>query len=270
MSCSHLVHIDDLAWESHNLSGQSTTPGYRKKTLVVDETTTRRVALIEVAPGYGDSSAYHDSAEEGFFISGDCYLSGEGAFEAGFYFWRPAGFVHAASSERGFVALVITEGESSAEGSGPTSRVPRPDSEAGTNALASGESAVGPRGWVQRLDTALLPWWPGPNFFRGRGGNADLDAERLAVKVLSENARTGAQSLLVRVSPSFRSEPTGPIDARVEMYVLTGSISVGERHLRAGHFAQQQVGSTTGAIASEEGALAILKTSARLDLAARP
>ena len=267
MSCSHLIHIDDLAWESDNLSGQSTAPGYRKKTLFADEATTRGVAIIKVDPGYGDSSAYHDSAEEGFFISGDCDLSGEGAFAPGFYFWRPPGFVHAASSERGFIAFVITEGDNASEASGPTSRVPRPDSEVGTNALASGQSAVGPRGWVQRLDTALLPWWEGPQFFGSQRASAGLDLEHLAVKIMSTNVQTGGQSLLVRLSPSYRGELQGTIDAQLEAYVLSGSLSVGEQHLRAGHFAHQPAGSSTGVIASEEGALVILKSSADLDIA---
>ena len=111
------------------------------------------------------------------------------------------------------------------------------------------------------------PWWEGPQFFGSQRASAGLDLEHLAVKIMSTNVQTGGQSLLVRLSPSYRGELQGTIDAQLEAYVLSGSLSVGEQHLRAGHFAHQPAGSSTGVIASEEGALVILKSSADLDIA---
>ena len=69
--------------------------------------------------------------EEALFLGGDATLSAEGDFQAGDYFWRPPGWVHAARSGQGFECVLMMEGETPAEGSGRVSRVIRPDEDAG-------------------------------------------------------------------------------------------------------------------------------------------
>jgi hypothetical protein len=240
---------------------------YNQKTLRIDPATTARADLIHLDPGYADlTDAYHDSVEEAYFIDGDCRLTGEGDFYGGYYFWRPPGWVHSASSKEGFDALLLLEGDSPAEGSGPTSRRIRPGEEAGTNALHEDrEKAVGPRGWVRRLDTSLLAWQPGTSFARSEGPLVGADMEHAAFKVLSKNVMTGGQSLLVRLDPGYRQAGPGRHSADLQFFVLSGSLAVGEEQLGQGAYLFSPGGSVEPAMASEEGARLFVKVGGWLD-----
>lgn len=197
-------------------------------TLYRDARTTQRGDLVRLDPGYADlTDAYHGTVEECLFLTGDCTLSGEGTFHGGDYFWRPPGFIHAATSQEGFTALLMVEGESAAEASGPASRVIMPGELAGTNALHDDlEQAVGPRGWV-RLSTRFLPWVPGPAWARDEGGLAGFGTEQVQVKVLSRNAVHGGQSILLRLLPGYAQAFAGSHAAGIGAFVLSGSLRAG-------------------------------------------
>ena len=135
---------------------------YHQKTLFHDLESKRRLDLIQIDSGFRDlTNAYHDSVEECLVLGGSLTLDGEGAFETGDYFWRPPGFVHAAASDTGFVALLGLQGEDPGEASRATSRNIRPDDEAGTNALHPQdlETAVGPRGGCAACKPATSRGW---------------------------------------------------------------------------------------------------------------
>lgn len=203
---------------------------YDQQPLLNDQHTTRRIDLIDVKPGYRDlTNAYHDSVEECLVLAGHLHLDGEGDFEAGDYFWRPPGFVHAASTDTGFRALLMFQGDDPAEGSGPTSRRIQPDELAGTNQLhADPETAVGPRGWVRRQPTDLLPWLPGPAWSSTRHGQLDHpDLDRIEVRVLSENVGTGGQSLLARIGAGWHL-PVRRLAASLDIVVLDGALHLGD------------------------------------------
>ena len=71
------------------------------RSLWLDPATSRRIDHVRTEPGYRDlCEAYHDSVEEALFLGGDATLVAEGDFQAGDYFWRPPGWVHAARSAR--------------------------------------------------------------------------------------------------------------------------------------------------------------------------
>ena len=241
---------------------------YHQKTLMHDAHTKRRLDLIEIDAGYRDlTNSYHDSVEECLVISGSLSLDGEGEFEADDYFWRPPGFVHAAGSENGFVALLGFEGEDEDEASHATSRNIRPDEEAGTNALhpADLETAVGPRGWVRRLQTRHLPWLPGPVYGRSQLVLDGMDLERFQVKVLSHNSWTGGQTLLIRLLPGYAQTGAGSHGATWQHYVLDGEGRIGGEVHAAASYLYRPAGSVEPPLSSDTGALLYVKLDGWLD-----
>jgi hypothetical protein len=242
---------------------------YDQKTLWHDEGSTRRIDLIDVKPGYRDlTNAYHDSVEECLVLTGEVSLDGEGHFVAGDYFWRPAGFVHAAATEVGFRALLLFQGDDEAEHSGRNSRRIRPDEDAGTNQLdrSGPEVVVGPRGWV-RTSTWTLPWIPGPVWSRAREQQlAEWDLERLDAKVLSENPVHGGQSVLLRLAPGFRG-PAGALGATLDLYVLEGELLLGDDRLTEGAFLHLPAGATDPERSSPHGAIVAVWTDGWLTTA---
>jgi hypothetical protein len=234
---------------------------YDQKTLSRDERTGRRLDLVRIAPGYRDlTNAYHDTVEECLMLAGEVTLDGEGTFDADGYFWRPPGWVHAAESAEGFTALLVVQGDDPAEGSGPPSRRIRPDEDAGTNALhpEDPEAAAGPRGWV-RTHRRFLPWVPGRMYARTQGDMAGADLERLEVKVLSANPRSGGQSVLLRLAPGYREEARGVRASAMEAFVLEGSIRWGDEDLEPWDYVHVPAGEPAPALHSPGGALLFAK-----------
>jgi ChrR-like protein with cupin domain len=242
---------------------------YRQKTLRIDPKTTQRLDLIHLDPGYGDlTDAYHDSVEECLFLAGECDLSGEGHFVAGDYFWRPPGWIHSARTTPGFEALLMLEGVSDGDRSGPVSRRIRPAHEAGTNALtADHEEAIGPRGWVRCLHTDLVAWQPGSAFARSQGRLEDFDLDHATFKVLSSNSVSGAQSLLVRLGPGYGQKAAGRNSAALEWFVLEGGVDLGTREAKKGTYVYRPPGLAEPPMRSDGGALLFMKTKGWLDFA---
>lgn len=241
---------------------------YNQKTLRIDPDTGRRLDLIRLDPGYRDlTNAYHDSVEECFVLGGAFSLDGEGHFTAGDYFWRPPGWVHAAETPQGFLALLGLQGMDPKEGSGPVSRRIRPDREAGTNALhaAGDDAAMGPRGWVRCQPTSLLAWQPGPVFSRDQGPLEGFDLERIAFRVLSRNPWTGGQSLLVRLDPGYAQEGAALATAAIECYVVAGSCRLGDDALGEGSYLYSPPGTVEPALSSRDGATLFAKIDGWLD-----
>lgn len=234
---------------------------YNQKTYRRDDRT-RRLDLARIEAGYEDlTNAYHGTVEECLVLSGSLHLDGEGDFEAGDYFWRPAGFVHAAQTATGFTALLGTQGDDPAEGSGPASRVIRPDDEAGTNALHPDDQgqALGPRGWVRRQPTGLLPSIPGPVYVRAQGAFDGMDLDRMEVRVLSHNPFTGGQTLLVRLHAGYEQVGVGSHSADVELVVLDGELVAGGKTLRDLAYRLVPGGHEEDAWSSPQGCLLYLK-----------
>lgn len=241
---------------------------YRQKRLWSDPVTTRRIDLIHLDPEYSDlTDAYHNSVEECFVLDGSCALTGEGVIHRHDYFWRPPGFVHSASTLEGFEALLSLEGLSTGDASGPTSRVIRPGNEAGTNRLRDQlDDAIGPRGWVRHLETNLVAWQPGPAFARAENGRLDdLDLPRMSVKVLSKNPNTGAQSLLVRLSPMYRQTARGAYTSTQQFFLIDGSVEFDGQVLETKTFVHRPGGTSTGPMSCPDGAVLFLKSDGWLD-----
>lgn len=240
---------------------------YHQKTLRVDPETKRRIDYIWLEGGYRDlTNAYHDSVEECLVLTGSLWLDGEGEFTAGDYFWRPPGFVHAAGTTEGFTALLSLQGIDAAEASDPTSRRIRPDDEAGTNQkIRDPEAAVGPRGWVLRQPTALLPWVPGKAWARCQGQLDGFDVEHMDVKVLSENRISGGQSLLIRLHPGYRQSFAGSHQTAVEFFITEGSADLGDVAMPTGAYLYRAPGQVEEPLSSAGGATLFLKADGLLD-----
>lgn len=193
---------------------------YNIRVLHQDQTTTRRIDHVQADAGYRDlTCAAHDSVEECLVLSGSLTLDGEGSFGPGDYFWRPPGFVHCAHSEEGFEALLLMEGVSPSDGSGPVSRLVHPHEIAGSNVISSDdEDAVGPRGWVLRQPIGLLPWGSVPPACWKEAADAGLQA-----KTLSRNVFTDAGTWIVR-STQPSSVSGGTSNRERFLVVLEGEV----------------------------------------------
>lgn len=196
---------------------------YNIRVLHQDPVTTRRIDHVQADPGYKDlTCAAHDSVEECLVLSGSLTLDGEGSFGPGDYFWRPPGFVHCAYSDEGFEALLMMEGVSPEDGSGPVSRVVRPHEIAGENIIhADDEEAIGPRGWVLRQAVGLLPWGSVPEECWREAAAVDLQA-----RTLSRNVVNGAGTWIVRTQKDATIE-SGTSDRERFFVILSGDVAVG-------------------------------------------
>lgn len=243
--------------------------GFNQKQLTIDPVTTARGDLQRLDPGYADlTDAYHDSVEEAFFLAGDCTLSGDQVYYAGDYFWRPPGFIHAASTVEGFDVLIFVEGENEREESHAASRVIRPTELAGTNGITADlEKAVGPRGWV-RVRSQDLPWLDGHLYAKHQGDLSGFDLDHLEVKVLSHNHKKGGQSVLMRLAPGHRQTFAGHHSEKFVAFVVTGSVNVGDEVIEDYSWLELPAGEDHPALSSPDGATLFVKISGFLDFTA--
>jgi hypothetical protein len=273
-----IANTNDMPWESGLEALRAMAPAWRdnlgpadqverlfatyhQKTLYHDPTTTRRFDLVRLDGGYGDiTCAYHDSVEECFVIDGEVDLDGEGHFDAGGYFWRPPGWVHAARTSRGMTALLMLQGDDLDEGSFATSRRIRLSSEAGTNPLrpASDPLSIGPRGWV-RTDARFVSRLPGRVYARTQGTIEAWDLDHLDVRVLSANPFTGGQSILMRLHAGHADAGPSVCDAALELFVLSGTCHLGDEALHTGSYARIAGGTPTPPLRSHGGATMFVK-----------
>lgn len=127
------------------------------------------------------------------------------------------------------------------------------------------ERAVGPRGFVRNVDSALLPWVPGAAFARGQGPLAGYDLEHAEFKVLSSNAITGAQTLLIRLSPGYAQAGRHMHTGSQLVYVLKGGLRWHELTLAAGTFVHRPAKAPEPPISSPDGAILFAKLGSWLD-----
>lgn len=257
-------------WRANLGSAEAVTAAYRlfnTKVFYENAETGQRFELVRCEAGYEDqTTAFHDTVEECFCLTGAVILEGEGDMGPGTYFWRPPGFVHRAVTPPGFSALLMCEGVSPEDGSGPVTRRIRDASEVGTNALETDmERAVGPRGFVRNVDSALLAWIPGTEFARGQATLEGYDLERAEFKVLSSNASTGGQSLLIRLLPGYAQAGRHMHTGAQLVYVLEGELRWNERTLGAGTFIHRPARTPEPPFASPGGALLFAKIGSWLD-----
>ena len=237
---------------------------YLQKNLSIDAESTFRGDLLDLQPGFADlTDAYHDSVEECFFIAGDCTLSGEQTFYGFHYFWRPPGFIHAATSVNGFKALLFLHGEDASEGSGRASRVIRPTELAGTNALTSdAAAALGPRGWV-KIDTETVAWldqsafknlYPTLNAF----GLGDF-----SIKILSINPDTLAMSALMKFPPGYEVQ-SGVWTRGFRAFILEGGLTISAEEMESETWFESEPNEIHQGISSLDGALIFTKITGSL------
>ena len=230
---------------------------YWLRPLWVDPVSTRRIDHVRTEPGYQDlSEAYHDSVEEALFLKGSVDLTAEGHLQAGDYFWRPPGWVHSAGSANGFECLLMMEGEDPAEGSERVSRVVRADDEAGRFARpGAAEAAVGPRGYVRRLETRFLP---DEELDDAQTRLLDDRAAPLRGRVLSRNASTRSASVLVSVPAGWVSA-VPPVDRERFLVVVDGALSVDGKEVTPCSLVRIAPGSAGPRLTSEEGCRLLVK-----------
>ena len=234
---------------------------WEQKTLLDDPETTRRIDLVRLLPGFSDPGpAYHDSVEECLVLEGGCEIDGEGEVSAGDYFWRPSGWVHAARAPTGFLGLLMQEGISAGDGSGPATRRVRPPTDLGTNVLFEDtEQAIGPRGWIRRLPSSLMPWVPATVLARGEDWMGNLDLASLSVKMLSRNWATGARSLLARFEAGYRDPRPHRLGRSLIGYVVSGELALDDVTLYRGDLVHVPDASSPVSLASSQGGILFMK-----------
>ena len=283
MRATTIVDSESLPWENGLAYLRTLAPAFRdnlgpadkveenfarywQKNLYLDSTSTRRLDLVRLDPGYTDlTHCCHDSVEEAFFLGGEARIDGEGIFTADDYFWRPPGWVHHAASPAGVEIVLGFEGRSNE--SGPVSRYVCAQQDAGGNMLIPRDDAraLGTRGRVKRVESRLLVWQPGTAFARGEGALEGFDLEHLAVRVLSRNPVTGQQTLLMRLDPGYAQTGAGAHGAWMQAFVLTGACTLGETMLTRGTFMHRPAGVVEAPLSSEAGALLYVKLDGFLD-----
>ena len=234
---------------------------WEQKTLLDDPETTRRIDLVRLLPGFTDPGpAYHDSVEECLVLEGGCKIDGEGEVVAGDYFWRPPGWVHAARAPTGFLGLLMQEGISAGDRSGPATRRVRPPTDLGTNVLfEDAEQAIGPRGWIRRLPSSLMPWVPVAVMAPTEDWMGNLDLASLSVKMLSRNWATGARSLLARFEAGYRDPRPHRLGRSLIGYVVSGELALDDVTVHRGDLVHVPDASSPVSLASSQGGVLFMK-----------
>lgn len=194
------------------------THGLQRKILGHDEASGHVTFLLDIPAGWhgGGVAHYHECCEEVLLLSGSVTLDGSHYWHAGDYFYRPAHVVHGIDekSEEGARALVrcdarmelllVREPESPQEYPLPEFKDPR------------GHVFDLPLNKAPLLeDSAFAPDW--------------------IVHTLSNNAETGARTLLVTIPSGWQGEPNG-IGQSWEAFCLEGDVSSSEATYCAGDY----------------------------------
>jgi len=226
----------------------------------------RRMDLARFTPGYRDATAcFHRSSEEGFVIDGTFDLSFEGHFAAEHYFWRPPGWVHGTiKTDAGATAIFSFEADSEVEQSGPVTRDIAEYSQTGTNLLLdeSDPARFGPRGYVPNVAGGLVARRPGALWLGDDATAAALDADRLTVRVLSENISTGGGTFLWDLKPGYAQPGPVALTSIWHFFVVSGSVTIGGTSYPAGTWVYLPAGVELGALGSPEGATLFVKPDA--------
>jgi hypothetical protein len=226
----------------------------------------RRMDLARFTPGYRDVTAcYHDSAEEGFCIEGSFDLAFEGHFGPESYFWRPPGWVHGTiKTDEGAMAIFSFEAESTVEQSGPVTRIVSEYADAGSNPLleADDPKRIGPRGYLPNVAGALVARRPGTDWVTDPAAAAALDADRLVVRVLSENVHTGGGTFLWDLQPGYQQSSAVTLADTLHFFVVSGDVAIDDEKHAAGTWVYLPAGTSLGALSSPSGATLFVKADA--------
>lgn len=231
----------------------------------------RQMDLARFTQGYRDVTAcYHRSAEEGFVIDGSFELAYEGRFSAQHYFWRPPGWVHGTLKTPGATAIFSFEAENAAEQSGPITRTISEYAKAGTNALLADDdpARIGPRGYLPNVAGALVVRRPGAAWIGDPATAEALDADRLVVRVLSENIQTGGGTFLWDLQPGYTQRGNVALTDTWHFFVVSGGIAIGGVEHPSGTWVYSPAGVALEPLSSASGATLYVKSDSKPRLAA--
>ncbi|MCC5794020.1 MAG: DUF4437 domain-containing protein [Chromatiales bacterium] len=101
------------------------------------------------------------------------------------------------------------------------------------------------RDHVEFLQSQQIPWQPCPWQYPGPGSE---------IKLLSLDRENGACSYLARLRPGWR-QPAGALSATEELFVLEGSLQLGEHSLGPDFYTRVPAGAARPSAHSDQGAL---------------
>ena len=197
------VAIDDLAWE---VLGKN---GLRAKLLSQDPATGAGTRYVDIPQNWkgGGIAHYHPDYEEVFVIEGDVSLTGRDYLGDGSYIYRPSGIVHGhdEQAKKGCFCIIRFGGPLELcfvhEPTDEEEYVLYPNSDG--------------REFVLDLRTAKMAW-------------ADDAATGLANKSLSEDAKTGSYTRLVRFPEGWDGALDLDPAAGWEWFVVSGSATLSD------------------------------------------
>ncbi len=201
------LQSDSLPWE------EILNTGAQRKLLSVDPETTSETTFVRLPPDWrGPAGAhYHSDFEEALILSGDCDLNGNDLLVAGSYLYRPGGIVHGwVDHSPSGADIIIKMGTA-------TDLISVGEREHDHEYDYPGKRVPDGRPHIVHLRTANQTWvaWEGA-------------PAGVTKKVLSRDADTGAQTLLMHLEAGFAGELILAADSTWEWVVIDGGLSLAD------------------------------------------
>ncbi len=206
---AHIPYLDSesLEWE------EVLNTGAYRKVLSVDPVTTSETTFLRVSPGWhGPAGAhYHSGFEEALILSGDVDLNGNDLLVADSYLYRPGGIVH------GWVDASPSGSDIIIKMGSATDLVSVGEREHDHEYDYKDKRVDDGRPHIVHLRTREQPWKPWP------GGPAGAHK-----KSLSLDAKTGAETLLLKLDEGFAGELSLAKDRTWEFVVVEGRMTLAD------------------------------------------
>lgn len=230
----------------------------------IDPATKGASRVLTHTPGWEEPNfGYHLHTEEAFRVYGEGKMPDESysggvqynITRGGCYTYRPPGWVHDGST--------LTDSMSFLTNDGPATHQIVPREMVGKNAMYPNdfEKAIGPRGYVKRLDTNLMRWVPILNSDKNHFVESHKDASKISYKPLSRDMNTGAETLLIKYDRGYIEAEGGLTTGVVEFFVLEGSLEIFNKRFRKYGYAYVPKGYKAESLASKEGCIFLIKSS---------
>ncbi|MDG6994901.1 MAG: hypothetical protein JRN52_03175 [Nitrososphaerota archaeon] len=237
---------------------------WRFKVFRIDPATKGATRVLTHTPGWEEPNfGYHLHTEEAFRIYGEGKMPDEsysGGIQynitrGGSYTYRPPGWVHDGST--------LTDSMSFLTNDGPATHQMAPRELVGKNAMYPDDltKAIGPRGYIKRLDTNLMPWVPIVNSDKNQYLSGYDNTSKISYKGLSRDIFTGAETLLIKYDGGYSESNGGLTTGEVEIFVLEGDLRLFGKRFGKYAYAYVPRGYEVGSPQSETGCTFLIKSS---------